>query len=102
MRQAHRRKIGFLDRFEVTSAALDVEDVLLVAEDIALADLDRGIAPAVQDQRGVAAEETRSVDPLGKIASKARGFLVVPEASHPIHRSCRSAAAVTRRGRVRS
>ena len=82
MCHAHRREARFLDEFEVLAAALDVEDVLVVADEVALPDFDRRIAAAVQHQRFVASEQARAIDALREIALEPRGFLVVPQTLH--------------------
>src|SRR6202023_1618227 len=78
----HRGEARLLDGLEVPAAPLDVEDLFLLAEEIAPAQLDRGVAAAVQHQRAVAAEQARGVDPQPEIAAVPAGFGVVPEALH--------------------
>src|ERR1041384_2743346 len=53
-----RREARGLDRLEVPAAALHVEHVLFLAEQVLLAQLDRGVASAVQHERAIAAEAT--------------------------------------------
>ncbi len=55
--EPHRGEPGGLDELEVPAAALDVKNRLLVAEAVALADLDGGIAAAVQDEGLVLSEQ---------------------------------------------
>ena len=57
-------KPGRLDRLEVPAAALDVEEVLVLADEVPRGELDRGVAAAVQHQRLVAAEQARGVNPM--------------------------------------
>jgi hypothetical protein len=49
--EPHRGEAGGFDRLEIPAAALDVQDRLALAEAVALADLHRGVAAAVQDER---------------------------------------------------
>ena len=60
--EPHRRQAGRLDRGHVPARALDAEHVGLVAEKIGHAELDRGVAAAVQHERRIAAEQARRVD----------------------------------------
>ncbi len=78
VREAHRREPGFGDRGEVPAAALDVEDVLVVADQVALAQLDRRVAAAVQHERAVAAEQARRVAAQRELARLRGGVVVVP------------------------
>jgi hypothetical protein len=80
--EAHRREAGGFDRLQVPAAALDVEDRLRAAEAVALADLDRGVAAAVQDERLVAPQKPRRVYALPEIVGKSVGFGVEPEILH--------------------
>ena len=82
VRQAARREARSLDGFEIPAATLDVKDVLVLAEDIRLAHLHRGVAAAVQDERRIAAQQARTVHPLSEIAGERGGFLVIPKAFH--------------------
>ena len=77
-----RREARRLDELEVPAAALDVEDVQLVAEAVALGDLHRRVAAAVEDERLVAAEQARGVDARAEIALESDGFRVLPETLH--------------------
>ena len=71
-------KPGRLDRLQVPAAAFDVQDVLLVAEDVALADLHRGVAAAVQHQRR---------DPAPAGARCRRAARASPDSPPPLRRS---------------
>ena len=82
MGHAYRRKACFFDEFEVPAAAFDIENFLVIADEIALADFDRRIAAAVQHERLVAAQQTRGIDALRKIAAIFARFAVIPEALH--------------------
>jgi hypothetical protein len=81
-RQAERGEAGGRDRLEVPAAPLDVQDLLLLAEQVPRARLDRGVAAAVQHQRAVPPEQPRRVHALAEVAGKRRGFAVAPQASH--------------------
>ena len=83
MPERDRRKAGRLDRLEVPAAALHVEHVLVLAKEIALAQLDGSIAAAVQDQRFVAAQQARGVDARTERPAESRRLGVAPEAFHP-------------------
>src|SRR5215210_8070569 len=83
--ESHRGEPGRLDGLQVPPAPLDVEDVLLLAEQIALADLDRRVSPAMEHQRLVPPQQTRGIDPQAEVAFVVRGFVVVPEALHGPH-----------------
>ena len=80
--QLHRRKSGRLDSLQVPAAALDVQDVFVLAEQILLHQLDRGVAAAVQYQGLVAPEQARTIDAQVELTRALRRFLVVPEAQH--------------------
>ncbi len=80
--QAHRGEARLLDGLEVPAAPLDVEDLLLHAEEIAPAQLDRRVAAAVQHQRAVAAQQSRGVDPQPELAAVPAGFGVIPKTLH--------------------
>src|SRR6476646_1349504 len=82
MREPHRREARLLDRGEIPAAALDVEDVLLVARDHALTHLDGRIAAAVQYQGVVASEQPRRIAAELKVSREARRLRVVPERFH--------------------
>src|SRR6185503_12949649 len=89
--------------------ALDVEHVLFLAEEVPLAQLDRGVAAAVQDERAVAAEQARGVDPRTERTGELRRVGVAPEALHGAiilfttdeHRAADRAPAVGRSARAR-
>ena len=84
MRQAHRREAGRLDELQIPAAALHIQDVFLVAEQIALADLHRGVAPAVQDERLVASKQTRGIHPEPQVVAELGGFRILPQTVHPL------------------
>ena len=77
----HAREILLLDRLEVRAAALDAQHGDVAAAVIALGDLDRGVAAAPHDQRGLGADEAGSVDEQFD-AGERGGFSVVPARSH--------------------
>ena len=81
--ERHGGEAGSLDGLEIPAAAFHVEDVLVLAEEILLAQLDRGIAAAVQDQRLVAAQQPRGIDARPERAAELRRFGVAPETFHP-------------------
>src|SRR5690606_34210884 len=62
--------------------ALDVQHLFFLAEEVLVAQLDRGVAAAVQHQRAVAAEQARGVDPRTERTGELRHFRVAPEAFH--------------------
>ena len=72
-REPHRRQPGRLDRRHVGAATLDAQHLDLVADEVARARLDRGVAAAVQHQARIAAEEPRGVEAEREIAADA-GF----------------------------
>src|SRR6185436_8581431 len=80
--KVHRRESARVDRLQVPAAALYVEHLLLVAEQVRLAQLDRRIAAAMQHQRLVAPEQARGVHAWTERAGEASCFGVVPEALH--------------------
>ena len=49
------RESGCLNRLEVPAAALYVQDLILEADDVALSNLDRSVAAAVEDERPIPA-----------------------------------------------
>jgi hypothetical protein len=77
-----RRETRRLDGLQVPAAALHVEHVLFLAEEVFLAQLDRGIAAAVEHERAVAAEEAGGVDARPERAGELRRLGVAPEAFH--------------------
>ena len=80
--ELHRRESGRLYGLQVPAAAFDVQDVFVLAEQVLLHQLDRGVAAAVQHQGLVAPEQARAVDAQIEVAAALRRFLVVPEAVH--------------------
>ncbi len=82
VREPHRREAGRLDGLEIPAAALDVQDVLVVAQQVALGQLDRGVAAAVQHQRPVGAEQPRRVAAQREVVGTGCGVAVVPAAFH--------------------
>jgi GNAT superfamily N-acetyltransferase len=78
--EVDRREAGRLDRLQVPAAALHVEDVVFLAEQVLLAQLDRGVAAAVQHERLVAPEQARGVHARPQRAVEPRGLGVVPQA----------------------
>jgi len=56
------------------AAALDVEDVHLLAYGISLPDLYRGVPAAVQHERRIPAKQPRRVDAQLKVRPAARGL----------------------------
>src|SRR5262245_12230019 len=78
----YRREAGFLDEFEVPSAAFDVEDLFVLADEIALRDLCRCIPAAVQHERLIAAEQTRGINAQAEIALELQRLGVAPQALH--------------------
>src|SRR5690606_3534356 len=84
VRHAHRREARLLDGGEVPAAALHVENVLLLAHDVAAAQLHRGVAPAVEHERGLAPEQARGVDAQSERVRAARRLGVVPEILHEV------------------
>src|SRR6185369_8591529 len=77
-----RGEAGGLDGLEVPAAALHVEHVHFLAEEVLLSKLDRGVASAVQHERAVAAQQARGVDALAERPGELRRFRVAPEAFH--------------------
>ncbi len=76
------REAGGLDGREIPAAALDVEQLLRVAEEISRGGLDRRVAAAVQHQRRLEPQQVRGVDPEIERSSAAVGFGIVPAAQH--------------------
>ncbi len=83
VREPHRRKARLLDRLQVPAAALHVEQLLHLAQDVLLRHLDRCVAAAVQHQRLVAPQQPGRVAAHAEVAPACRRVLVVPEALHP-------------------
>jgi hypothetical protein len=82
-RHAHGGEAFPLDGGEIPSGAFDVADFDAVTEIILLRDLHRGVAAAMEDQGGIAAEQTGSVNALSEqIGAERGGFSVVPEGLH--------------------
>ncbi len=82
MVQAHRRKTFAFYAGQVPAAALDVENGLFLAEDVGLADLDRGIAAAVQHQAGILPQQTGGVYPQAQVVTVFPCLLIVPQTFH--------------------
>ena len=61
-REPHRGQPFRLDRGHVPARTLDAEDFRLVAHQVSGRGLDRGVAAAVQNQRGIATQQTRCID----------------------------------------
>ncbi len=80
--ERHRREAAQGDGLEVRAAALHVQDFDFLAEDVLLAQLDRGVAAAMQDERLVASQEARGIDPQRQRPGELRRFRVVPKALH--------------------
>src|SRR4030095_1261760 len=76
----HWREPRFFDEFEVPTAALDVEYLFVLANEIALRNLYGGISAAVQHERLIAAEQARSVNAQAEIALERERFGVAPQA----------------------
>src|SRR6185503_1141338 len=55
--ERNRREACRLYGFQIPAAAFDVEYVLVLAKEILFAELDRGVAAAMQHERFVAAEQ---------------------------------------------
>jgi hypothetical protein len=77
----HAREILALDRLQIGAAALDPEHRDLAAAVIALAGLERGVAPTPDDERGLGTDETRGVDEKIEFVELAR-LGVVPAGAH--------------------
>ena len=60
-KDTQRREAGPFDTGQIPATSLDVQDVDFGSGDVAAGDLDRGVAAAVQDQSGLAAEQPRPV-----------------------------------------
>ena len=82
MAHPHRREAGRLDRLEIPAASLDVEDLLFLADQIALAYLDGSIAASVQDQRLVPPQQARGVHARAQLARKLLRLRIVPQTLH--------------------
>src|SRR5262249_44894825 len=78
---ADAREILALHRFQVGAAALDAKHGDVVAAVIALDGLDRGVAAAPDDQRGLGADEARGVYEEVE-ALERRGLGVIPARLH--------------------
>ncbi len=65
--QAHPRQAGRQDGVQIPARALDVQHLLHPPEQVGPAHLDRGIATAMHDQIGVAADDPAGIDPQGEI-----------------------------------
>ena len=82
MPHADRGESTLFDGLEVPAAALHVENILGLAEDVVLRDLDRRVAAAVQHQLGITAQEARAVDALREVADITGCLVFVPEIVH--------------------
>ena len=60
------REVGCLGRRKIDAARLDPQHPLLAAEMIALEQLARGVAAAVQDEAAVGADQARALDEPGE------------------------------------
>ncbi len=89
--EAHRRVARRLDRAEVPARALDAQDLDLVAEQVPLAGLHRGVAAAMQHQARITAEQAGAVGAKGEVFADALpgvaihsrlGVLFVPQTFH--------------------
>jgi hypothetical protein len=108
-REPHRRQAGRLDIAHVPARALDAEHLDLVAEKVAHRRLDRAVAAAMEDETGIAAQETGGVDAQRQIVRDALlavalnegvGVAVGPEAFHGAIPLIRRRAARAARGRA--
>ena len=66
--KAHGGESCGLDRRHVPAAALDAQHLDLLVEEVLDDGLDRGVAAAVQDELGFAAQEPRGIDAQGEIS----------------------------------
>ncbi len=80
--ELHRRESGRLYGFQVPAAAFDVQDVFVLAEQVFLRQLDRGVAAAVQHQGPVAPEQARTIGAQLQFTLALRRFAVVPQTLH--------------------
>ena len=67
---------------EICAAAFNVQPCLVFTEAVALDELDRRVAPTVQDQGPFPAQQARCVCPQLQLICTARGVFVVPERLH--------------------
>src|SRR5262245_33304777 len=74
----HRREPGFFDKFEIPTAAFDVKDLFVLADEIAFRDLYGSIPAAVQHERLISAEQARGIDAQAEIALELQCFGVAP------------------------
>ena len=90
-REAHGRQSRRLDRRHVPAAAFDAQHFGRLVEEVFDDGFDRGVAAAVQDELGIAAEEPRGIDPQRQVARHAApgimldqplGVAVGPQALH--------------------
>ena len=90
-RKPNRRQPGEIDHRHVGAGRLDAQNLDVVAEAVAHHFFQRGVAAAVQDELGVAAEQPRRVDTQRQVAIDARfrafgddglGVTVDPAAFH--------------------
>ena len=82
MRQAHRGESILADRLEIPAAAFDIKDLFFLAEEVTFPDLNRRIAPAMQDQAGISSEKLRGINPLGQVGLVFTRFGRVPKILH--------------------
>ena len=69
----HRRQAPRLDVGHVGAGALDGDDIVLLAEIVAKPRLDRGVAAAMQHEKGIAPEQARGVDAERDVGTDALG-----------------------------
>jgi hypothetical protein len=80
---SHRREAFGFDRGQIPTAALHVQKMLCLSEQIRLTHLDGGVAAAVQHQRGFTPEQPRAVHPECQGVDRTLScFLLVPKALH--------------------
>ncbi len=79
---AHRGKTALFDGLEVPAAAFHIENILGLAKDVVLRDLDGRVAAAVQHQLGITTQEARAVDALREVADITGCLVFVPEIVH--------------------
>lgn len=80
MRYAHGGESLFLYGFQVPAAALHVEDVFFLPDDVFSPQLDRGIATPVKNEGMVPAQKLRCVNALAKLRCVLTRGVIVPQA----------------------
>src|SRR3954464_9582954 len=82
MRHPNGREPRRLYRLQVPAGTFDVKNFLLLADDVLLAHLHRGVASAMKDESVVAAKQSRGIDAQFQVGPACGRFGWIPKVLH--------------------